>query len=67
MGKQGRTFSGQDACLDLHAVVKAGIVAELEQGVNRAGFGVWAAVDQPGDAGIDDSASAHWAGLERDD
>ncbi len=60
-------FIGEDAGGDFDAVVEAIVFAELIEGADRAGFGVVAAVDEFGDAGIDDCASAHGAGFEGDD
>src|SRR5947209_3527031 len=48
-------------------MVEAGVGAELVEGFDGAGFGVGAAVDEAGDAGVDDGAGTHGAGLERDD
>ena len=47
-------------------MVQPRVVADLEEGPDRAGFGIVAAVNEASDAGIDDRAGAHGARLKRD-
>lgn len=59
-------FFGQDAGDDVEAVVEAWVGAELIEGACAAHFGVWGAVDQALDAGVDQGAGAHGTGLKGD-
>ena len=59
-------FAGEDAGYHLDLVIEAGVGAEAEEGVDGAGFGVGAAVDEAREAGLDDGARAHGAGFEGD-
>lgn len=45
-------------------MVEFGIVAELIEGADGAGFGVGASIDQVGDSGVYYCAGAHGAGFE---
>ena len=47
-------------------MVQARVVAQGEQRASGAGLGVGGAVDEAGDAGVDEGAGAHRAGLEGD-
>ena len=47
-------------------MVEAGVGAELEKGVDGAGFGVAAGVDEARETGLDEGAGAHGAGFEGD-
>jgi len=55
--------AGEHASGDLHFMVEAGMVQNLEHGASGAGFGVGRAVYQPGNAGMDEGSSAHGARL----
>ena len=57
---------GEDAAAVGEAVVEAGFGAELVEGVDTAHLGIVAAVDQFGDAGVDQGTGAHGAGLKGD-
>lgn len=56
----------EDVGGDLGLVVEAGVLEEVEEGSGGAGFGVGGAVDEVGDAGVEDGAGAHGAGFEGD-
>ncbi len=60
------TFIGTYAFHHLHPMVQPGILAQLIQRPHRPGFGIRAAIDQPGDAGVDDRSGTHRAWLQRD-
>ncbi len=47
-------------------MVEAVVGAEVVEGVDGAGLGVAGAVDEAGEAGVDDGAGAHGAGFEGD-
>jgi hypothetical protein len=47
-------------------MVKAGVGEDFETGAHGAAFRVVGAVDEAGDAGLDDGAGAHAAGLDGD-
>ncbi len=46
-------------------MIQAGITADREEGVDGAGLGIGAAVDDTGHARVDEGAGAHGAGLQR--
>ena len=56
----------EDAADHGRAVIQAGIVGDLVERAAGAGLGVVGAVNHCGDAGLDDGAGAHGAGLQRD-
>jgi hypothetical protein len=47
-------------------MVEVRVGEDFEAGADGAGFGVVSAVDEAGDAGLDDGAGAHAAGLDGD-
>jgi len=47
-------------------VIESGVCEDFETRANGAALGVVSAVDQARDAGLDDGAGAHAAGLDRD-
>jgi hypothetical protein len=49
-----------------YAMVKLGMIEDREARAYRAAFGVWRAINETGDAGLDHSAGAHGAGLDGD-
>lgn len=57
---------GEDAWNDLYLVIEGGIGEDLETGTHGATFGIVRAVDEARDAGLDDGAGAHAAGLKCD-
>jgi hypothetical protein len=57
---------GQDAPGDFHLMVEARVGEDLEAGADGAALGVVGSVDEAGDAGLDDGAGAHAAGLDGD-
>ena len=52
---------------DLASVVESGIIAELIECAHGTGFGVWCAIDQSSDPGVDDQPGAHRAWFEGND
>ena len=54
-------FIGEDACGDLHLMVEAGMVQDLEDGAGGASLGIAGAVDQSRDAGVNERSGAHGA------
>jgi len=66
LAEDGAAGLGEHAGADRHAVVEAGVVAQREQAAGGAGLGVGGAVDEAGDAGVDEGSGAHRAGLEGD-
>ena len=65
-GEKLGAMVGHYAGGDLDSVIEADVGAELVEGLDGAGFGVGGAVDQAGDAGVDNGAGAHGAGFEGD-
>jgi hypothetical protein len=66
VAEHGAALVGEHAVLYLHAVVEARVVAQREQAAGGAGLGVGGAVDEAGDAGVDEGPGAHRARLEGD-
>src|SRR6266850_6884941 len=60
-------FFGQDSGGDFDAMIEAAVFAKLIESADSTGLRVVAAVDELGDAGVNDGASAHGTGLEGDD
>jgi hypothetical protein len=57
---------GENARNNFHLVIESGVGEDSETRADGAGFGVVCAIDEARDAGLDDSAGAHAAGLNRD-
>ena len=64
--KERSAVCGENAGNNFHLVIESGVCEDFETRANGAAFGVVSAVDQARDAGLDDSAGAHAAGLNRD-
>lgn len=47
-------------------MIETGVVAETMEGVHATHVGIGGAVDEPGDAGIDQGTGTHGAGFEGD-
>ena len=62
----GGAISGQDASGDINLVVEARVGEDFEAGADGAAFGVVSPVDEARNAGLDDGAGAHAAGLDSD-
>jgi hypothetical protein len=62
--EEGSGFRGQDGWGDFDLVVEFGTGEQFKAGAEGAAFWVVGRVDQAGDAGLDDGASAHGAGFE---
>ena len=62
--EKGTGLVSQDAWGDFDLVVELGAGQEFEGGAEGAALRVVGAVDEPGDAGLDDCAGAHGARLE---
>lgn len=62
--EQGRAAFGEHTWVHLHAVVEAGIVADLEEAADRSCLGIVGTVDQAVDPSVDQGAGAHRAGFE---
>jgi len=56
----------EDAGLNLHPVIQAGVGKDFEAGANGTPFRVIAAIDEALDASLNHSASAHGAGFDGD-
>jgi len=59
-------FGCQDAGRDLDPVIEARVGEDFEAGADGAAFGVVGAVDQAGNASLNDCAGAHAARLDGD-
>lgn len=62
----GGAVGCQDARGDFHLMVEARVGEDFEAGSDGAAFGVVSTVDEARDAGMDDGAGAHAAGLDGD-
>src|ERR1700689_452046 len=49
-----------------YAMVQLGMIEDRKAGAYRAAFGIWRAINETGDAGLDHGAGAHRAGLDGD-
>lgn len=58
-------FAGQHSSPHLHPVVEAGVIDDLQHGMNRPCFGVVGAVHQAADAGVNQRTGTHGAWLNR--
>ena len=64
--EDGGAVGREDAGGDFYLMVEARVGEDLEAGAESATFGIIGAVNETGDAGLDDSAGAHAAGLDGD-
>ncbi len=64
--EHGGGFGGEDAGGHFDFVVEARIGKDFEAGADGAALGVVGAVDEARDAGLNDRAGAHAAGLDGD-
>jgi hypothetical protein len=64
--EDGGAIGGEDAGGDLHLMVEARVGKDFEAGADSATFGIVGAVDEARNAGLDDGARAHAAGLDGD-
>jgi hypothetical protein len=64
--EDGGAVGGEDAGGDFYLVVEARVGEDFEAGAESATFGIIGAVNETADAGLDDSAGAHAAGLDGD-
>lgn len=64
--KEGSAICCENAGNNFHLVIESGVCEDFETRANGAALEVVCAVDQARDAGLDDSAGAHAAGLDRD-
>ena len=62
----GGGFSGENACGDFDVVVEARIGKDFKAGADGAALGIVGAVDEARDAGLNDRAGTHAAGLDSD-
>jgi len=62
----GGAVSGQNAGSDFYPVVEAGVGEDFEAGTDGTAFGIVGAEDKARDAGLDEGARAHAAGLNGD-
>ncbi len=62
----GGAVSGQNAGGDFYPVVEAGVGEDFEAGTDGTAFGIVGAEDKARDAGLDEGARAHAAGLNGD-
>ena len=65
VGEERARFFGEGAGGEFDAVVERGVVHDGEDAAAGPGLGVGSGVDQARDAGVQDGAGAHGAGLER--
>lgn len=65
--QEGSALGGANPFDDVEAVVEAGVFDELIERPKGAGLRVESAEDYVANAGVDQGAGAHDAGLERDD
>ena len=63
-GEEKGGLWGEEAGCKPHFVVEHGVVEDGEDRPAGPGFGVWGGVDEAGDAGVEEGAGAHGAGLE---
>src|SRR5260370_17879871 len=62
----GGTFGGEDARSNFHLMIKARVGEDFEAGADGAALGIVGAVDETRDAGLEDCARTHAAGLDSD-
>jgi hypothetical protein len=62
----GGAVGGEDTGGDFYLMIEAGVGEDFEAGTDGATFRIVGAVDEAGDAGLDDGAGAHAAGLDSD-
>jgi hypothetical protein len=62
--QEGSAFVGEDAGNNLHPVVEAGVGQDFETRTDCAAFGVVCSINETGDPGLNDRASAHAARLD---
>lgn len=62
--EEGGAVGFEDAAADLGAVVEAAVADDVPEGADGAGLGLPGAEDEAGDAGQDEGAGAHGAGLD---
>lgn len=63
-GKHVAALLFQDSSGYFYLVIERGVFQDVEYGSGTAGLGIHAANDHLGDAGLDDGAGAHLAGLQ---
>ncbi len=59
-------MDGEDAGSDFYLMVETRVRQDFETGANSAALGIISAVDKAWDAGLDNGAGAHAAGLDGD-
>ena len=64
--EDGGAVGREDAGGDFYLMVEARVGEDFEAGADGAAFGVVGTVNEAWDAGLDDSAGAHAAGLDGD-
>jgi hypothetical protein len=62
----GGAVGGEDAGRNYYMMIEAGVGEDFEAGADGAALGIIGAVDEAGDAGLDDGAGAHAARLDSD-
>jgi hypothetical protein len=64
--EDGGAVGREDAGGDFYLMVEARVGEDFEAGADGAAFGIIGAVNETGDAGLDDGAGAHTAGFDGD-
>ncbi len=64
--EEGCAVLAEDAGNDLYLVIETRIREDFEAGTDGTALGIVSAVDEAGDAGLNDGAGTHAAGLDRD-
>jgi hypothetical protein len=62
----GGAVGGEDAGSDFYLMIEARVGKDFEAGADGAAFGIVGAINEAGDTGLDEGASAHAAGLDSD-